>query len=247
VSNSKTAVLKEAADLHRFLQPIAKMCAIARTEHPYYRDASYALFDYLNRLIKKTLEYLEGLPQRPGSFPVIQHSLRQKLKLLRDSWGLLHRYIKPCLDADTLHIPLPLLNVLNDRLKRVPGCAKFECAVFQLTAANYAMLTYNEVNSVANGIARRVDDKDFPPSLSLVGIPYSQSSGLFLNCLIPHEMAHFVYQEVMVKEVTDAVDNILNIHYPNAQGASDDTLETLSQIRAIIYLTNQVNSPILST
>jgi len=236
VSNPETLILKEAADLHRFLQPIAKMCAIARTDHPYYRDASYILFTYLSGLINKTREYLEDLPQRPGKSPVIQHSIRQKLKLLRDSWGLLHRYIKPCLDADTLHIPIPLLDVLNDRLKLIPECEAFECAVFQLTAANYAMLPYYEVNSVANGIARRVNGEDFPRSLSLVGIPYSQSSGFFLNCLIPHEMAHFVYQEIMVTEVTNAVDSILNTHYPNAQDASDEFLETLSQIRGLINL-----------
>jgi hypothetical protein len=31
--------------------------------------------------------------------------------------------------------------------------------------------------------------------LGLIGIPYSQSSSIFLNSLIPHEMGHYVYQQ----------------------------------------------------
>ncbi len=209
------------------------MCAVARTDHPYYRDSSYQFFIHLENLIKKTLNYLEDLPRHPSKFTVIQRSLRQKLKLLRDSWGLLHRYIKPSLDADALHIPLPLLDTLNDRLKQTPGCEKFDCAVFQLTAVNYAMLTYNEVNSVANRIARMVKGEEFPPSLSLVGIPYSQSSSLFLNCLIPHEMAHFVYQEAAGPEIRSKVDEILNKYHPATKGTPEEKLQ-LSQIRGLV-------------
>jgi hypothetical protein len=40
----------------------------------------------------------------------------------------------------------------------------------------------------------------------------------------------------MVKEVTEAVDFILTIHYPNRQGASDKFLEALSQIRGLLNL-----------
>ena len=234
MNDPQTLLRNDAANLHRFLQPIAKMCAVDPRDHPYYSDASYKFFAYINGLIGNTLTYLEGLSQRSSKHPEIQHSLRLKLKTLRHSWGLLHQYIKPSLDADTLHIPFPLLNVLNDKLQQVPRCENFECAVFHLTDLNYAMLIDNEVNCVANGIACKIDGEFFPPNLSLVGIPYSQSSGLFLNCLIPHEMAHFVYQEVMVNKVTQAVDNILNIHYPYRQGASDEFLVALSQIKGLL-------------
>ncbi len=211
------------------------MSSVARTDHPYYRDSSYQLFNHLDSLIGKTLSYLEDLPRHPSKFPVVQRSLRQKLKLLRDSWGLLHRYIKPSLDADALHVPLPLLDALDDKLKQVPGCGSFDCVVFQLTAVNYAMLTYNEVNSVANRIARMVKGDDFPKSLSLVGIPYSQSSSFFLNCLIPHEMAHFVYQEVVGSEIKSKVDDILNAYHPATKGTPEEKL-LLSQIRGLLNI-----------
>lgn len=229
MNDPQTLLRKDAADLHRFLQPIAKMCAVDRRDHPYYNDASYSFFNHIYGLIVDTLKYLEGPSQRPSNHPQIQHSLRQRLKLLRDSWGLLHRYIKPSLDADALHIPFPLLNVLNDKLKQVPGCSDFECAVFQLAAVNYVMLPYNEVNRMANRIAGIVKGQPFPRNLTLVGIPYSQSSGLFLNCLIPHEMAHFVYQEVMGEEVRAKVDSVLNSHYADVQDA-----EAISQVRDLL-------------
>jgi len=93
------------------------------------------------------------------------------------------------------------------------------------------MLPYNEVNRVANRIAGIVRGKEFPPHLMLVGIPYSQSSGLFLNCLIPHEMAHFVYQEVMGDEVRAKVDSVLNSHYADEQIATE---EAVSQVRDLL-------------
>ena len=226
-------LLRDAADLHRFLQPIARISDVARTDHPYYSDASYRFFDHINGLIEKTLTYLESLPKRPSKFPEIQHSLRQRLKLLRYSWGLLHKYIQPSLEADTLHIPFPLLNVLNDKLQQVPECEDFECAVFQLTDLNYVMLPYNAVNRVANRIRAIVHGDEFPDFLTLVGIPYSQSSGLFLNCQIPHEMAHFVYQEVVCDEITKKVDEILDSHYPNEPAANE---VALSQIRGLLNL-----------
>lgn len=231
MNDPQTLLRKDAADLHRFLQPMAEMCAVDRRDHPYYSDASYSFFDHIHGLIADTLKYLEGLSQRPSKFREVQHSLRQRLKLLRDSWGLLHRYIKPSLDSDALHIPFPLLNVLNDKLQRVPGCNDFECAVFQLTAVNYVMLPYNEVNRVADRIAGIVKGKPFLQNLTLVGIPYSQSSGLFLNCLIPHEMAHFVYQELMGDEVRAKVDSILNSHYADVQNATE---EAVSQVRDLL-------------
>jgi hypothetical protein len=233
VNEAHTLVLKEAADLHRFLQPIAKLCAVSETDHPYYRKSSYEFFSHLDKLIGMTLKYLEDLPQKPSKYPQIQRSVRQKLQVLRSSWGKLHRYIKPSLDADALHIPLSLLDAFQDLLQQVPRCGEFEFAVFQLTEVNYAMLTYEEVNRIANRIAGMVKGKEFPPALSLVGIPYSQSSGLFLNCLIPHEMAHFVYQERVGPEIKLKVDEILNVYHPAKTGTPEEKLE-LSQIRGLI-------------
>ncbi len=198
MNNSHDRVLKDAADLHRFLQPIERMCAVRQTDHPYYRDASYEFFSYIHELIQNTFTYLENLPKRQSKFPEIQQSVRQKLRVIRNSWGSLHQYIKPALDADALHLPYSLLNALNGELKQVHKCQELDFAVFHLKDVNYVMLPNGQVNSIANRIARIVKAKDFPPHLTLVGFPSSQSSGLFLNCLIPHEMAHFVYQEVMI-------------------------------------------------
>jgi hypothetical protein len=164
------------------------MCAVAEADHPYYNKASYEFFLYVRELVGSTITYLEGLPKRAHRFKDIEYSIRQKLRVLRHSWGRIHRYIRPSLDADTLHIPLPLLNAFNDMVQQIQGCEGFRFALFHTTEHNYLMPTNEEVGKIVGYVAACVGGRPFPPSLGLVGIPYSQASGLFLNCLIPHEM-----------------------------------------------------------
>lgn len=45
----------------------------------------------------------------------------------------------------------------------------------------------------ADQISNLVSGPQFPENLSLIGIPYSQASSLFWNCLIPHEIGHYVF------------------------------------------------------
>lgn len=231
------SVLDEASELHRFLQPIARLVKNAHEDHPYYPEATYAFFRYIGDLIGATLTYLEGLPSRPGNFPAVGHSIRQKLKLLRHSWGLLHRYVKPSLDADALHVPLALLNAFGDQLRKVEGCEQFQFAIFQLATFNYIMITQKQVNRVADSVAAIVRMDPFPPDLSLVGIPYTQSAGLFLNFLIPHEMGHFVYQQRLRGEITSKVDEILT---SSVALRSDAPAEELLLSRVMDLLTTWV-------
>jgi hypothetical protein len=50
--------------------------------------------------------------------------------------------------------------------------------------------------------------------LGLIGIPYSQSSSLFMNCLIPHEMGHHVFSDRDLKsKFQQTIEKQLQVNY----------------------------------
>lgn len=66
---------------------------------------------------------------------------------------------------------------------------------------NYLQVRVSEIRRTADRLASIIPDSDpFPADLGMIGIPYSQSSALYLNCLIAHEIGHFVFQRFNQKQ-----------------------------------------------
>jgi hypothetical protein len=151
---------------------------------------------YVDGLANATLKYLDRFADAAPSDPGSYHIYRQKLWDLRSSWAILHNFIEPAVDADTLRLPLSLIQWLTQRLNTIPGCNASRFVVFHTSEVNYLHLNTSWVRSLAGQLSALVPGgQPFPSDLGLIGIPYSQGSTLCLNCLIPHEMGHYVYQE----------------------------------------------------
>ena len=110
----------------------------------------------------------------------------------------MHRFVKPVLDANTLTLPTCLLDGLKTRFRQMSGFAETDFIFYHSTYLNYFNVKLGEFNQKANKISRMVKGPTFPEKLGLIGIPYSQSAALFINCLIPHEMGHFVFGELQL-------------------------------------------------
>lgn len=117
--------------------------------------------------------------------------------MLRGAWAELHQFLKPAVDADTLNTPFSLLEALYQKFHRISGFEAVEFTVLHLNEVNYLQVRASWFRQLAQKVASQVPGApSFPSHLGLIGIPYSQSSALFLNTLIPHEMGHFVYQHL---------------------------------------------------
>ena len=73
-------------------------------------------------------------------------------------------------------------------------------AVLHTEWLNYLQVVASRIRSTADDIATLVGARSFPPDLGLIGIPYSQSESVFLNCLIAHEIGHFIFGELQLKK-----------------------------------------------
>jgi hypothetical protein len=71
------------------------------------------------------------------------------------------------------------------------------------------------------------DRPSFPAGLGLIGIPYSQSASLYLNTLISHEIGHFAFQELKLKDqlLPEIGKHLDQAFGPHLQQISSDDLE----------------------
>jgi hypothetical protein len=184
----------DTASLHRFVSSIYKNCD-PREGGKSYLPSSDEFFKYIRALGNRTLEFLETFSASITASPSYNFH-RQKLWTLRTSWFELHQYIKPAADAHTLSLPGPLIEGLLARFHELADFADTSFAVFHIDELNYLQVIASGIRGIAADMAAIIPNAPtFPEKLGLIGIPYSQSSSVFLNCLIPHEMGHFAYGE----------------------------------------------------
>jgi hypothetical protein len=190
------ALRHDAASLYHFIDSISAHCD-ERRESPAYLEPSRKFFKYIRELGDAIKSYVNDFVNSAPKDPRLYKVYREKLHLLSSSWSALHKYVKPAVDADTLSIPSPLVDSFIRRFRSIPRFRNAAFTVFHLHQLNYLQVRAGFVRALAKRLKSIVPGaEEFPPDLGMIGIPYSQSSSVYLNCLIPHEMGHFVFQEL---------------------------------------------------
>jgi hypothetical protein len=194
----EAGVIHDAAALYRFVDTIRTTCDLGRG-YPAYSDASREFLIFIGQLADATKEYVSRFPSKMPSKFAEYPVYRQELLTLRDAWYEVHRRVKPIVDADTLHVPSALISSLVRRLRTVPRFQNTRLAILHTELLNYLQVVGSRIRGTATSISALVGAPPFPPNLGLIGIPYSQCESVFLNCLIAHEIGHFVFGELSLK------------------------------------------------
>ncbi len=197
---AKAGVIHDAASLYRFIESVGAFSDVRRG-FPAYLEASSDFLSFIGQLAGSTKKYLLDFSNRLPSDPLRFPSFRQELKTLRYAWFEIHRRIKPIADADTLHVPTPLISSLERRLQGVTEFQKTRFAVLHTERLNYLQVVASGIRDTTSRISTLVGSTSFPPDLGLIGIPYSQAGSVFINCLIAHEIGHFVFGELQLLNI----------------------------------------------
>ena len=198
------SILHDAASLYRFVDSISATCELPG-EYPSYLESSQHFFQYLRALGDRTKAYLEGFsaslsPQNQIAF----NAERQKLATLRFTWFELHEYARTAIAAHSLNVPSPLLMSLLRRFRSVQGLQDKDFVILHTDVVNY-FEAHAMVRSRAEDLRNIIPNAPvFPHRFGVIQFPYSQAESVFLNCLIAHEMGHFLFDEL-----TDQVYNEL--------------------------------------
>ena len=191
---------RDAAALFSFVDSIFLHC-YQDSESAAYLEPSLRFFRFIRDLADATKAYLNAFPANPPRDQRLYQDYRQKLETIRSGWFEFHLLIKSAVDADTLNVPYTLVEALTRRLNSIRRFEKTKFAIFHFDELNYLEIPVSEIKKTTDRLKRIIPDRpSFPADLGLIGIPYSQSSSLYLNTLISHEIGHFVFQESNLKD-----------------------------------------------
>jgi hypothetical protein len=199
----------DAAALRRFVDDSKLFCEEAK--HESYVGASQDFFVHIRELATKTIAFLDRLPAQQYPDDLKIRAERQKLVLIKKYWSVVHRFIKPATDANTLKVPVPLVDFLSD-LANISALPPAKIVILLSQELNYFQYRHTGLKDVYLQLQGVVPDAPtFPDGLGFIGIPYSQGSNFFTNLVIFHELGHFFFEETLKEDdLIGPIEDALN-------------------------------------
>jgi dCTP deaminase len=209
MSSLQDQVRQDAASLYGFISSISDKCE-RLNRAVTYPESSERFFAYISQLAAATKSYLQSSLDAPDTPPYEYLGLREEIADLRSGWRFMHQFVKPVLDADTLKLPTCLLDGIKARFRQIPRFSGTDFVFYHSAQLNYFSINPAVLKDEVDRIFASVIGPPFPEHLGLIGIPYSQSESLFVNCLIPHEMGHYVFGELLLaKKLRSGIEDRL--------------------------------------
>jgi len=216
----------DLAALYAFIDSITSEIGSKRS-FAAYGPAADSFFEFVSGLADRCKDYISGWSVAdPEEF----EDRRGELSTLRAAWQELHVLVKPTLDADTLQAPLAVVDGLVRRFQEVPACAGTTFAIFHTSDFNYAEVRTTSLRPIIEKFANIIPSPpSFPPNLGLIGMPYSQGRTAFANCLVAHEMGHYLYTRLpLQKELKSRIDSAVQA-FPNSEEKKSEYRDVIVQ------------------
>lgn len=190
-----------------------------------HRRATIKFLEYIHKLGHKTEAYLQKrvADALDPSLTAFASADRQALVTFRDFWSDLHGLVQTCRDADTLHIPVVLIEHLEERLAKIPGLRDCLLVISHTSELMYFEYPRSDRRDRAKDYADIIPGApQFPAKLALIAMPYSQEASLFSNLLICHEIGHFVFEELKLRtQLVRRINTSLVKWFPNSLSPLD--------------------------
>lgn len=198
----------DAAALRSFVEHSKLFCDEATNES--YVGAAQEFFAHIRELATATVAFLDRIPTQQYQTERKIRAERQKLVLIKKYWTVVHRFIKPAADANTLRVPVPLVDFLSD-LANNSSLPAAKIVILLSPELNYFQHRHTGLKNAYIQLRNIVPDApEFPDGLGFIGIPYSQGSNFFTNLVIFHELGHFVFEESSKADgLSGAIDDAL--------------------------------------
>jgi hypothetical protein len=185
--SSADSLIHEATSLYRLVDSIDRL--VAEHESIFaYTDATQSFFEEIHTQAKATKAKVSGITERALRTPEESASrYLGELIIQKGRWKTLHTYVKPAIDAHTLNLPGPVIEMAKKHLGGIPGLEKptGEGSGRQVVVLLTPHLMYYQR-----------PESQLPAWLVFVEVPYSQGPGFFSNLTIYHELGHYVFDSL---------------------------------------------------
>jgi hypothetical protein len=226
----RNQLVREASALYGFVDSVSAHCSRV-PQSVAFTESSARFFRHIDQLAAATKKHLVAFPADDVDTASEDgfHQTRDELLTIRRGWQELHQFIKPAVDADTLNQPSALVSAMLSRAKKLPGLQDADFAIFLTDSFDYLQVNPTSIRTAARELAFIVAAQEFPVGLGLIGIPSTQGSSLFLNCLVAHEIGEYVHAEKLLNnhlqpEAEAALEEVLKEKYQNKSRTEKSSL-----------------------
>jgi len=183
-------VLHKCTSAHKLVSSLKENIATSKANNSYPKWSDEFL-TFCEHTADATLDFIDKrLPALEGS--------NQELNILSliQGWEVLHTFIKPVLDADTLKVPYPLVHFLSEHIGGLEAVKGTKIVIELIPELNYLQHRHTSVRIAMRLLKIIIGAAYEVPWFGFLGLPYSQSNSLFMNCLLYHEAGHFIAEEI---------------------------------------------------
>ncbi|MBN2594344.1 MAG: hypothetical protein JXA81_12620 [Sedimentisphaerales bacterium] len=212
-------ILNEYTELYKFVDSLRKNISRSRADHSYPTWSNQFL-EFCEHTADATLNDIQK--KQGVKFHFIDASIAQELVSFRLSsimkgWKLLHAFIKPVLDANTLTVPNSLVHFLSEHIGSLKVVKDAKIVIELIPQFNYFQDPHTTVRKAMAFLKKATKSYYEVARIGFLGLPFSQSESLCLNCILYHEAAHFIAEEAkifsdtMIRKLADELVTALNI------------------------------------
>jgi len=183
-------VLHKCTSAQKIVSSLKESIATSKANNSYPKRSDEFL-RFCEDTADATLDFIDK------KLPTLAES-DQELNILSliQGWEVLHTFIKPVLDADTLKVPYPLVHFLSEHIGGLEIVKGSKIVIELIPELNYLQERHTSVRIAMRLLKIIIGDAYELPRFGFLGLPYSQSKSLFMNCLLYHEAGHFIAEEI---------------------------------------------------
>ena len=153
----------------------------------YIQDSINIINIYVKDIIQKLRE--DSIDQE------LVQAKHRGLGQTKNVLGLLYMLTKDVIDADSLSIPFSLSIFINEKTKEIQGLKNASLVIFGTSDLNFYQRSLKKLRVLSLVLHEEiVDFPIFSSDISILHFPYSTAKQILVNCILFHEMGHFVYE-----------------------------------------------------
>ena len=194
VRNEGARILRLCKDLSEFiLSGQARKTYLDETEHflEYIKKSLKAIDNFVRQTIKKEMA------------PPLAKVRLKGFDLIREGLSWIYILVKEAIDADTLSIPYSLTVFLNHTATKVQKRGKVSLVVLGSSDLMYYKYNLKHLRNLTQCLNSTVikNYPVLPPEIGILKFPYCAAQELLVNCILFHEMGHYIYEKTGLQNV----------------------------------------------
>lgn len=188
VRNAGVRILRLCKDLSEFILS-------GQGRKTYLYETEYFL-KHIKKSLKDIDKFIRKSINKKMASPLAKAKLKE-LDLIREVLSWLYTFVKEAIDADTLSIPYSLTIFLNHTATELQKPDTVSLVVLGSSDLMYYKYNLKRLRDLTKKLKKDVIQNYpvLPENIGILKFPYSSAQEALVNCILFHEMGHYIYEK----------------------------------------------------